>query len=224
MEIAEGGTQDHRDTCSFCAKPQILYPGPRCRACCDDEVLFLYAVTEMEAHDLAPLREIAEGATPGEEDLRAVAVELLTRLQSRALTAGKRVSLDVLARKMVNSRSCNLEADTTIRRARRQNADTERPGRSTPVTCQECGRATKMRLTTGQLNRHQTDGGEWCSAAGREISTPRTDPDAYPPPPVLRPAVGGRIVRVDPTPRTAPTIPLVHRSMGLPARSWLRFG
>lgn len=43
MQIAEGGTPDHRGTCSFCAKPRILYPGPRCRACCDDEVLFLYA-------------------------------------------------------------------------------------------------------------------------------------------------------------------------------------
>lgn len=214
---------DHRATCSFCAKTRILYPGPRCRDCCDDEVFFLYTVTEMETHGVDPRREITDGTAPDIDDLREVAMELLSRLQSRALAAGKRIPLDMLARKIIDSRSCNLEADTG-RRSRHQDAGSERPGRSTPVKCPECGRRTKLRLTTGTLNVHQNDQQEWCAAAGREISTPRTDPDAYRPPPVPRPAVDGRIVRVDPTPQTAATIPLVHRSMGLPARSWLRFG
>jgi hypothetical protein len=52
-------------------------------------------------------------------------VELLTRLQSRALAAGKRVFLDILARKIIASRSCNLEWDTTIRQGRLKGSDKE---------------------------------------------------------------------------------------------------
>ncbi|NKR65303.1 hypothetical protein GS486_18205 [Rhodococcus hoagii] len=139
-------------------------------------MLFLYTVAEMEADGLDLLREITEGASAGAEDLREVAVELLSRLQSRALSSGKRVPLDVLARKIIDSRSCNLKANITVRRSRTQ--DAERPGRTAPMKRPEWGRATKMRLTTGRLNHHQNDREEWCAAAGREISTPRTDPDA----------------------------------------------
>ncbi|WP_137725907.1 hypothetical protein [Prescottella subtropica] len=186
-------------------------------------MLFLYTVAEMETHGLVPLAEITDGASAGAEDLREVAVELLSRLQRRALTVGKRIPLHMLARTIIGSRSCNLEPATWSHRSR--SSDAERLGRAVPVTCPECGRATKMRLNTGRLNGHMTTSEEWCIAAGREISTPRTDPDAYPPLPAPRPtAGGGRIVRVDPTPRAVPTIPLAHRSMGLPARSWLRFG
>lgn len=214
---------DFRRMCSFCSEHKVRYPGPRCRDCCDDEVLFLYTAQEMESKNMDPIRVISDGAPASADDLREVAIELLTRLQKRAQAAGTHIQLTTLASKILESRSCNLKAELTSRPPRPRTGK-DRPGRTVPVRCHECGRATKLRLTTGELNRHQDDQKQWCVAAGAAISTPRTDPDAYPPMPVHPPAVRGRIIRVDPDPATAPTIPLTHRTMGLPARSWLRFG
>ncbi len=76
-----------------------MYPGSRCRDCCDDEVLFLCTVTEIESHGLVPLQEIIEGASAGAEDLREVAVELLSQLAnaSRSTCLPERSSILVRA-------------------------------------------------------------------------------------------------------------------------------